>query len=186
MLAKTKEERKRLAELGQPVEEEEGIKLSPNSPFGTLVRRARLEYQRLHFHDCTELWKHFVRYRQPTASYLKRKIPGFGRLSFDNVLLMGEQEDWDHESVMALASVAYGDMLTGDQSGSLPVSTDDIESLLEFQIEQMQSKRLPDCLCPYVLIWPEFGNRVPLEIRHQFHDLLNDSYLVPSLTHYLK
>ncbi|KPA35177.1 anaphase-promoting complex subunit 5, partial [Fusarium langsethiae] len=35
MLAKTKEERKRLAELGQPVEEEEGIKLSPNSPFGT-------------------------------------------------------------------------------------------------------------------------------------------------------
>jgi anaphase-promoting complex subunit 5 len=52
---------------------------------------------------------------------------------------MGEQEDWDHQSVMNLASVAYGDMLTGDQSGSLPVSTDDIESLLEFQIEQMQS-----------------------------------------------
>ncbi|OBS24012.1 hypothetical protein FPOA_04560 [Fusarium poae] len=170
MLAKTKEERKRLAELGQPVEEEEGIKLSPNSPLGTFVRRARLEYQRLQFHDCTELWKHFVRYRQPTASYLKRKIPGFGRLSFDSVLLMGEQEDWDHQSVMELASVAYGDMLTGDQSGSLPVSTDDIESLLEFQIEQMQ----------------KFGNRVPLEIRHQFHDLLNDSYLVPSLTHYLK
>ncbi|KAM0211776.1 hypothetical protein ACHAQD_010052 [Fusarium lateritium] len=139
MLAKTKEERKRLAELGQPAEEDEGIKLSANSPFGTFVRRARLEYQRLRFHDCTELWKHFVRYRQPTASYLKRKIPGFGRLSFDNVLLMGEQEDWDHQSVMNLASVAYGDMLTGDQSGSLPVSTDDIESLLEFQIEQMQN-----------------------------------------------
>ncbi|KAF4427993.1 anaphase-promoting complex subunit 5 [Fusarium austroafricanum] len=170
LLAKTKEERKRLAELGQPVEEDEGIKLSANSPFGAFVRRARLEYQRLHFHDCTELWKHFVRYRQPTASYLKRKIPGFGRLSFDNVLLMGEQEDWDHQSVMDLASVAYGDMLTGDQSGSLPVSTDDIECLLEFQIEQMQ----------------KFGNRIPLEIRHQFHDLLNDSYLIPSLTHYLK
>ncbi|KAF5674903.1 anaphase-promoting complex subunit 5 [Fusarium heterosporum] len=170
MLAKTKEERKRLAESGQPAEEDEGIKLSANSPFGTFVRRARLEYQRLRFHDCTELWKHFVRYRQPTASYLKRKIPGFGRLSFDNVLLMGEQEDWDHQSVMELASVAYGDMLTGDQSGSLPVSTDDIESLLEFQIEQMQ----------------KFGNRIPLEIKHQFHDLLNDSYLIPSLTHYLK
>ncbi|KAM0249603.1 hypothetical protein ACHAP5_002729 [Fusarium lateritium] len=139
MLAKTKEERKRLAELGQPAEEDEGIKLSANSPFGTFVRRARLEYQRLRFHDCTELWKQFVRYRQPTASYLKRKIPGFGRLSFDNVLLMGEQEDWDHQSVMNLASVAYGDMLTGDHSGSLPVSTDDIESLLEFQIEQMQN-----------------------------------------------
>ncbi|KAJ3519084.1 hypothetical protein NM208_g14270 [Fusarium decemcellulare] len=169
MMAKTKEERRRLAELGQPVPEDEGIKLSPNSPFGTFVRRARLEYHRLRFHDCTELWKNFVRYRQPTAHYLKRKIPGFGRLSFDNVLLTGEQEDWDHQSVMDLASVAYGDMLTGDQSSTLPVSTDDIESLLEFQIEQMQ----------------KYGNRIPLEIRHQFHDLLNDSYLIPSLTHYL-
>ncbi|KAG5810359.1 hypothetical protein H9Q74_005171 [Fusarium xylarioides] len=170
LLAKTKEERKRLAELGQPVEEEEGIRLSANSPFGAFVRRSRLEYHRLRFHDCTELWKQFVRYRQPTAPYLKRKIPGFGRLSFDNVLLVGEQEDWDLKSVMDLASVAYGDMLTGDQSRSLPVSTDDIESLLEFQIEQMQ----------------KFGNRIPLEIRHQFHDLLDDSYLIPSLTHYLK
>ena len=37
-----------------------------------------------------------------------------------------------------------------------------------------------------MLIGAEFGNRVPLEIRHQFHDLLNDSSLIPSLTHYLK
>jgi anaphase-promoting complex subunit 5 len=147
LLAKTKEERQRLAELGQPVEEEEGIRLSANSPFGAFVRRSRLEYQRLRFHDCTELWKHFVRYRQPTAPYLKRKIPGFGRLSFDNVLLVGEQEDWDLKSVMDLASVAYGDMLTGDQSGSLPVSTDDIESLLEFQIEQMQSQSFSNPFC---------------------------------------
>ncbi|KAM5347063.1 hypothetical protein ACJ41O_010068 [Fusarium nematophilum] len=169
MMAKTKEELRRLAELGQPAEEDEGIKLSPNSPFGTFVRRARLEYHRLPFHDCTELWKNFVRYRQPTAHYLKRKIPGFGKLSFDHVLLTGEQEDWEHQSVMDLASVAYGDMLTGDQSDAVPVSTDDIESLLEFQIEQIQ----------------KYGNRIPLEIRHQFHDLVHDSYLVPSLTHYL-
>ncbi|CAM1501670.1 Fc.00g036540.m01.CDS01 [Cosmosporella sp. VM-42] len=168
MLAKTKEERRRLTEAGEP-EQEEGVKLSRNSPLGTFVRRARLEYLRIQFHDFTELWKNFVRYRQPTAHYLKRKIPGFGRLSFDNVLLLGEQEEWDPQSVMDLASVAYGDMLTGDQTSSLPVSTDDIETLLEFQIEQMQ----------------KFGNRIPLEIRHQFHDLLHDSYVVPSLTHYL-
>ncbi|KAF4984445.1 hypothetical protein FZEAL_408 [Fusarium zealandicum] len=169
MLARSKEEKRRLTELGQPENWDEGVKLSANSPFGTFIRRARIEYQRLRFHDCTELWKNFVRYRQPTAHYLKRKIPGFGRLSFDHVLLVGEREDWDHKSVMDLASVAYGDMLTGDQSSTVPVSTDDIESLLEFQIEQMQ----------------RYGNRIPLEIRHQFHDLLNDSYLVPSLTHYL-
>lgn len=169
LLAKTKEERQRLAEVGHPVEDEGGVKLTPNSPFGTFVRRSRLEYHRLRFHDCTELWKNFVRYRQPTAQYMKRKLPGFGRMSFDNVLLMGEQEDWDHQSVMDLASVAYGDMLTGDQSSTVPVSADDIGSLLEFQIEQVQ----------------KYGNRIPLEIRHQFHDLLKDSCIKPSLTHYL-
>ncbi|KPM34571.1 hypothetical protein AK830_g12001 [Neonectria ditissima] len=168
MLAKSKEERRRLAELGEP-EEEQGIKLALHSPLGMIVRRACLEFQRLQFHDCAELWKNFVRYRQPTAHYLKRKIPGFGRLSFDSVLLLGEQEDWDHKGVMDLAAVTYGDMLTGDQGKTLGVSTDDIETLLEFQIEQMQ----------------KYGNRIPLEIRHQFHDLLNDSFLVPSLTHYL-
>lgn len=145
LLIKTKEERQRLAEVGIPIEDEGGVKLTPTSPFGTFVRRSRLEYHRLRFHDCTELWKSFVRYRQPTAQYMKRKLPGFGRMSFDNVLLMGEQEDWDHQNVMDLASVAYGDMLTGDQSSTVPVSADDIGSLLEFQIEQVQSECNPRC-----------------------------------------
>ncbi|KAG5929562.1 hypothetical protein E4U42_005486 [Claviceps africana] len=170
MLARGKEGRR--SEAGQDAEQEPDttkMKLSRNSPLGAFVRRARLEFRRLRFHDCTDLWKSFVRYRQPTAPYLKRKTPNFCRLSFDNVLLAGEQEDWDPESVSALAAVAYGDMLTGDESATIPVSTNDVESLLEFQIEQMQ----------------KYGNRIPIEIRHQFHDLLHDSFLVPSLTHYL-
>jgi anaphase-promoting complex subunit 5 len=32
----------------------------------------------------------------------------------------------------------------------------------------------------------EYGNRIPLEVRLQFRDLLSDSYYVPSLTHYLR
>lgn len=122
-------------------EQDGNVKLSRNSPFGAFIRRARLEFQRLRFHDCAELWKAFVKYRQPTAQYLRRKNPAFGRLSFDNVLLLGERDEWNQEGVAALAAVAYGDMLTGDASGTIPVSTDDIEVLLEFQIEQMQSKR---------------------------------------------
>lgn len=140
LLALAKEELRRLGEE----EPQQGMKLSRNSPFGIFIRRSRLEYQRLRFHDCAELWKDFVRYRQPTAHYLRRKNPNFGRLSFDNVLLLGEQEEgWEPESIAALVSVAYGDMLTGDDNGTLPVSTDDIENLLEFQIEQMQSTIIP-------------------------------------------
>lgn len=167
MLARTKEEEKRDTEAGVAPPDPEAILLSRNSPFGAFVRRSQLEFTRLRFHDAFELWKDFVRYRQTTAAYYRKKTPSFQRLSFDNVLLSGEHE-WGH-SVEDVASVAYSGMLRGDPIATLPVSTDDIEKLLEFQIEQMQ----------------KYGNRIPLEIRHQFHDLVNDSAMVPSLSHYL-
>ncbi|KAK7740612.1 APC5 protein [Diatrype stigma] len=167
LLAKTKDELRRDAEMGIPAPGPEVILLSRNSPFGAFVRRAHLEFTRLRFHDAFELWKGFVRYRQTTAAYYRKKTPSFQRLSFDNVLLTGEP-DWG-TGVEDIASVAYGDMLRDDPTSTLPVSTDDIEKLLEFQIEQMQ----------------KYGNRIPLEIRHQFQDLLNDSFMIPSLSHYL-
>ncbi|KAI0476220.1 anaphase-promoting complex subunit 5-domain-containing protein [Xylariaceae sp. FL0804] len=167
LLAKTKEELRREAEAGVPPPPPENILLSRNSPFGAFVRRSQLEFTRLRFHDTIDLWKDFVKYRQATAAFYRKKTPSFQRLSFDNVLLSGESE-WG-EGVDGITSVAYGDMLGHDINSTLPVSTDDVERLLEFQIEQMQ----------------KHGNRIPLEIRHQFHDLVNDSQMVPSLSHYL-
>ncbi|KAF6833422.1 Anaphase-promoting complex subunit 5 [Colletotrichum musicola] len=172
-LAKTKEELRRAGieseEEAQRHQRESGITLSRNSPLGQFVRRCQLEFSRLRFHDATQLWTDFVQHRQPTAGYLRRRNPSFGRLSFDNVLLAGEQAEWDLEGVAALTSVVYGDMTSSGTPAAVPVSTDDIEVLLEFQIEQMQ----------------KYGNRIPLELRNQFHDLLGDSFLVPSLRHYL-
>ncbi|KAK6189261.1 hypothetical protein LQW54_013457 [Pestalotiopsis sp. IQ-011] len=167
LLARTKEEQRREAEMGIEPPSPETIVLSRNSPFGAFVRKAQLEFNRLRFEHAYELWKDFVKYRQTTAAYYRKKTPSFQRLSFDNVLLEGEHA-WG-EGLDAIANVAYGDMLRDDPNSTLPVSTDDIEKLLEFQIEQMQ----------------KYGNRIPLEIRHQFHDLLNDSYMIPSLSHYL-
>ncbi|TQW01172.1 anaphase-promoting complex protein [Cordyceps javanica] len=169
LLAKTKEEIRRLSEAGIP-DMEEGIQIARNSPLGAFIRRATVEYQRLRFHDCAELWKDFVRYRQPTVHQQKRKNSNIGKPTFDNVLLTGAaDEGWSVESVSALASVTYDDMLSGDHVGRVAVSTDDIELLLDFQIEQMQ----------------KYGNRVPLETTHHFHDLLQASFSIPSLTHYL-
>ncbi|KAI2605413.1 anaphase-promoting complex subunit 5-domain-containing protein [Hypoxylon fragiforme] len=167
LLAKTKEELRQDAELGMPVPGPEAILLTRNSPFGSFVRRSQLEFTRLRFHDAFELWKDFVKYRQTTAAYYRRKTPSFQRLSFDNVLLT-EENIWG-TGVETIASITYGDMLRDDPNSTLPVSTDDIEKLLEFQIEQMQ----------------RYGSRIPLEIQHQFHDLLNDSFMIPSLSHYL-
>lgn len=127
------------------------FKLSKTSLLGSFIRRAQIELGRLRWHDTVELWKDFVRYRQPTANYLRRRFPSFSRFSFDDVLMTGEQDDWGTDGVSALTSVVYGDMLTGDGTNSLPVSTDDVESLLEFQIEQLQSM-----LCEISLLPPEY------------------------------
>jgi anaphase-promoting complex subunit 5 len=140
-LAKTKEELRKMAEEGEEPPSEDTILLSRNSPFGTFIRRATLEFTRLPFHDVSRLWKDFIRYRQPTATYWQRRNPGFGQLSFDQVLATGQHE-WADKTGDVVA-VTYSEMLldTG-RSGPHLVSTDDVEVLLEFQIEQMQSKIL--------------------------------------------
>ncbi|KAI1343353.1 anaphase-promoting complex subunit 5-domain-containing protein [Xylariaceae sp. FL0016] len=167
LLVKTKEELRHDSELGVPPPKPEAILLTRNSPFGAFVRRSMLEFTRLRFHYAIDLWKDFVRYRQTTMAYYRKKTPGFQRLSFDNVLLTGESE-WG-PGVEGITSVAYGDMLRDDPESNLPTSTDDVEKLLEFQIEQMQ----------------KFGNRIPVELRRQFQNIMNDSPMVPSLSHYL-
>ncbi|KAK4211823.1 anaphase-promoting complex subunit 5-domain-containing protein [Rhypophila decipiens] len=166
LLARTKEELRQLAENG--VEPPSGPLLSRNSPFGVFVRRSIIEFARLQFHHTTELWKAFVKYRQPTAGHWRRRNPQHGRLSFDSVLMTGEHE-WG-ENTDEIAVVAYGNMLLqGDYDTALPVSTDDIESLLEFQIQQIQN----------------YGNRIPPDIKAKFERLLKDSRVIPSLSHYL-
>lgn len=139
MLAKTKQQLREEQGGGTP-EPEPGIKFTKNSMFGAFIRRAQLEHVRVHWEGTTNLWQDYVRYRQPTIDYMKKKNPNFTRMRFDNVLFMGEQEGWDSQQVFELASVAYGDMLTGSNIAPIPVSKDDIDTLLEFQIEQMQSK----------------------------------------------
>ncbi|KAK7442627.1 anaphase-promoting complex protein [Colletotrichum acutatum] len=169
-LAKTKEELLRAAggdetiaaQLLQEQQQKHGITLSRNSPLGQFVRRCQLEFTRLLFHDATQLWTDFVQYRQPTAGYLRKRNPSFGRLSFDNVLMTGEQSEWDLEGVAALTSVVYGDMVRNGTPAAVPVSTDDIELLLEFQIEQMQSDFLD--------AWRSGDYPTAFDFLHQYFD----------------
>lgn len=136
VLARTRDELRRMAELGE--QPPSGILLARNSPLGAFVRKAVLEFTRLQFHHSVELWKALVNYRQPTVSYWKRRNPQCGRLSFDSVLMEGQHE-WG-AFTDGIAVTAYGGMLMGAEDDALPVSTDDVESLLEFQIDQIQSK----------------------------------------------
>jgi anaphase-promoting complex subunit 5 len=143
LLAKSHEENKNDQEMGIPPPSEDMIFLSRTSPFGSFVRRSKVEFERLKFSDALALWIAFAKWRQESQAYYSRRNGRIGRWAGDKALEEGEGE-WGIDATEMLESVAYGMNITGDtEEGN--VSTDDVEKLLEFQVEQMQSESVEDC-----------------------------------------
>lgn len=112
----------------------ERSQLSRASVLGCFVRRAGLEYVRLQFHDAVLLWRSFIQYREPTLSMWKKRNLGAGPLSFDVNLKGLSLND-------GLVNQVYGfHGKLRDSSIAAAVSTDDVERLLEFQVDTMQSR----------------------------------------------
>jgi len=137
LLAKTRDEIKKDSELGIPPPSADMILLSRTSPFGSFVRRATIEFERLRFGDALQLWSALVGWRQPTKSHWARRSARMGKWAGNKALEDGEEE-WGMEATEMLALVAYGNSSKDAAEGI--VSTDDAEKLLEFQVEQMQSE----------------------------------------------
>lgn len=137
LLAKTQADIKKDGELGIPPPSEDMILLSRTSPFGSFIRRAKVEFDRLQFSDALALWIAFAKWRQESKVYWARKSGAQGRWVGDKALEEGESE-WGPDATEMLELVAYGNTADGVDDGG--VSTDDVEKLLEFQVEQMQSK----------------------------------------------
>ncbi|EHK96016.1 putative Anaphase-promoting complex subunit 5 [Glarea lozoyensis 74030] len=138
LLAKTYEENKNDQEMGIPPPSEDMIFLSRTSPFGSFIRRSKVEFDRLKFGDAVALWIAFAKWRQDTQAYYMRRNGQIGRWAGDKALEKGE-ELWGIDATENLESVAYGLDIV-DDAGEGNVSTDDVEKLLEFQVEQMQSQ----------------------------------------------
>ena len=133
-LQKPPEEQQKEAEDGvDQVLNANRMLISRTSPLGVFVRRAQLEFTRLQFHDGVTLWKGFVAYRTPTLAQWKRRNQTAGDTSFDVNL----QED--HLGLSdRLTEVIYGELgVEGQQRSN--VSTEDVEKLLEYQVDHMQS-----------------------------------------------
>jgi anaphase-promoting complex subunit 5 len=138
LLAKTREDAKNDNEMGIPPASPDMIILSRTSPFGSFVRRSKVEFERLRFSDAQSLWTVFVQWRHETRPYWARRQGMLNRWAGDKALNDGEEE-WGPEATEMLELVAYGGLnLEDDENGR--VSTDDVEKLLEFQVEQMQSR----------------------------------------------
>ncbi|KFY07276.1 hypothetical protein V492_07287 [Pseudogymnoascus sp. VKM F-4246] len=169
LLAKTREDTQMDTDMGIPPPSQTMILLSRASPLGAFVRRAQLEFTRLKFQDTLNLWTSFIAYRQATLSTWKRRNASVGAWSFDVVLEEADKE-WDQNMLQTLVSVAYPNVFAHHGRADGLVSTNDVEKLLEFQIEQMQ----------------KLGNRVPETLQQQFEEILRGDVMVPSLSHYVK
>jgi anaphase-promoting complex subunit 5 len=137
LLVKPRDELKKDGEIGIPPPSPDMIVLSRTSPFGSFVRRAKVEFDRLQFNDSRSLWTAFVRWRQDTVAYWARRNGGLRRWAGDKALSEGELQ-WGAEATEMLEIIAYDGLLSGEVVEGT-VSTDDAEKLLEFQVEQMQS-----------------------------------------------
>jgi len=139
LLAKSRDELRRMnlsEEKRLAVEAE--VRFSRTSRFGLFVRNCCAEFEAARFDQVAELWKSLVAYRQETVDHLRKKVGEVDEYSFDSVLLSGQQEDWGIEGVQTLERVVYGEP-GRVQGGKASVSRDDVEKLLEFQIDKMQS-----------------------------------------------
>ena len=137
LLTKARDEIKKDGEIGIPPPSPDMIVLSRTSPFGSFVRRAKIEFDRLPFGDSVSLWTSFVRWRQDTAGSWAKRNSGLRRWAGDKALSEGEVQ-WGVEATEMFETINYHGMLEGESvEGS--VSTDDVEKLLEFQVDQMQS-----------------------------------------------
>lgn len=160
LLQKTPEEKQKNAEDDAgPIPNR--MLLSRVSPLGSFIRRAQVEFTRLPFHESVNLWKAFVSYRAPTLSQFKKRNPSAGNMSFDSNLLEGRLAWGD-----PLTKVIYGELQREAQQEA-SMSTEDVEKLLEYQIDQMQSKVAPnDLVCrPYTNLMHRNGqsNSAPHE-----------------------
>ena len=109
------------------------IVLSRPSPLGVYVRRASLEFTRLQFHDAFRVWSAFLVFRQETSSFYKRRASNHVPLD-ENIDSMNLSSDDD------LVRIAYRHL--DDESIKEDfTSTDDIEKIIEFQLENLQRER---------------------------------------------
>ncbi|MCJ1403887.1 anaphase promoting complex subunit 5 [Xylographa trunciseda] len=139
------------------------IRFSRDSLFGVYLRRAQLEFTRLQLHDGIALWKSFLQYRNPTLNMWRRRNPGPGRTSYD--INLAEPRVDGHEDHLL---ILYRDVIEAD-SRQMANSTEDIERLLEFQRDQMQTT----------------GIRVTEDMKRQLEEIIQAGTTVPALLHYV-
>ncbi|KAB8356507.1 hypothetical protein FH972_024090 [Carpinus fangiana] len=126
------------------------VELHPASLIGIFVRRARLEFDRLTFHEAVALWQDYTRFRAPATEGLDANDASLGQLDADDNFHSDHFDvddfvDNSDGNIAAVLALARESGMQQPHHDALPqkISRDDMEKLLEFQVTQMQSRALP-------------------------------------------
>jgi anaphase-promoting complex subunit 5 len=185
---KSREEQLRDRALGITEDSEEQpigevMRFARQSPLGTFVRRARMEYMKCQFDDSVALWRAFIQYRMPTYHvWAKRNPVESGQINIDSNLV-----DLGLEMNSPLARAVYGEYSASEEVKT-GRSTKDVEMLLEFQVSEMQSEFPCRGVIPVLILTIETGSgsRVTAGLKAQLQKLIESGATVPSLSHYIK
>ena len=128
LLGKTREELLQERDNGQ-VQSKQEIRLSRTSPLGVFIRRTQVEFTRVQMEDSVILWKSLLHFRESTRAIVRKRNPSISKTGFD-INLPGDGTVHD---------LLYGDLSDG-QFKATDTSVHDVETLLEFQLEKIQSK----------------------------------------------
>ena len=127
LLTKTRDELLQERDNGQNQSKQE-IRLSRTSPLGVFIRRAQVEFTRIQMEDSVVLWKSLLQFRESTRALVRKRNPSVSKTGFDiNLPVDGTLHD-----------LLYGDLSNG-QFRATDTSVHDVETLLEFQLEKVQS-----------------------------------------------
>lgn len=167
LLVKTREEIKKSNELGIPLPSDDKILLSRTSPFGSFIRKSSIEFERLKFNESVALWTAFNIWRHSYNPTQPKKTDKTSAPAWTGDVALNYQDKYSGKNSGEKLELFHTSMGSQDIAGCR-ISTDDVGKLLEFQVEKMQ----------------RFGNRVPVQIMTKFKSILDQSILIPSLSHY--
>lgn len=117
--------------------------LLKTSMIGTFVRRAVLEFDRLSFQETVSLWQSYEAFRKPTTV----SNPNLSQISDDSEL------SWDFQKVNFDSEGRISALLNRNRDDSLTdclnTSSSDVEKLLKFQIDKIQSSWARFCMLSF-------------------------------------
>lgn len=146
--------------------EEQKINFSFTSPIGRFIRKCKVEFERLQFHDAYELWEAFLAFRAPSKASLKQRVAESAD-SFGADLT--QQYDMHVDAATAVLRDQFDKRL--NLHTGVPLSSqEDAEQLVRFQLQKLQ----------------QFGNRVPEEMKDQLHEVIQQGATMPSDVHFIK